>query len=579
MDINVFGRTFRFNVFSGQELDEGDIHDKIVEEVERIDFDEEVLESYDIEDLSKNPYGNMEGIEESVKHTSPKDIRKLISSSDVDLRGVISALRTDFSVEATFKENEEMSKDPLVGSAMEMITDDCCMPDPAHDKIVYVESSDKKLERFLNEFLDNNVDIESRVWEWAYEVAKHGDFKLRRRVIEGRGGKKVHYENVTEGWKVARIEYLGTILGYLDEEEGSPRLENPEEFVHFMSTKMTKRAKVKVRMSSGVGKDGDKEVRDITCYKVFGTSLMDNARYIYRIISLLDDMLIMSRVARSTQFNVISVEVGQAGPRQTQEILSDVRRRVEGHTRMGKNKGLKTDPSPIPINSNVYIPTREGKGDINVNSVNESVDVRSIVDIDYFRNKLFATLHVPKSHMGFEEDSVPGFSGNTALTKMDFRYGRIVQRDQSIVRHGIRDLCNNYLEFRGRSSDTNKFTVQMREIQSSEESSMIQDFMEKLGLLDQLLNTLGEYEDKIDRTRLLNYVFNLIGIDLSNIATDEFQKELDKYRDKQRRDYGDTDSGSSEDDDEEEGTKKKVKRGSREKEADEDLENWGVVRG
>ena len=568
VDINVFGRVFRFGIYQKDSDYLSDIDEDIIRDVEQINFDEEVLESREIRDMSDNPYGDMVGVEESVKYASPKDIRKMISSNEIDLRGVISALRTDFSVENTYKENEEMSRDPLVGSAMEMITDDCSMPDPTHDKAVYVESSDKKLERFLNEFLDNNVDIETRIWEWTFEVAKHGDFKLRRCVVEGRGGKKVHYENVTEGWKVARVEYLGTVLGYLDEEDGgSPRLQNPDEFVHFMSTKMTKRSKIKVRMSKSVGKDDkDKEVREITCSKVFGTSLMDNARYIYRIVSLLDDMLIMSRVARSTQFNVISVEVGQAGPRQTQEILADVRRRVEGHTRMGKKNGLKTDPSPIPINSNVYIPTREGKGDINVNSVNESVDVRSIVDIDHFRNKLFATLHVPKSHMGFEEDSVPGFSGNTALTKMDFRYGRIVQRCQTIVRLGIKELCNNYLEYRGRHGDVNKFTVRMREIQSSEESSMIQDFSDRLTLLEQIINSLSEYDEAIDRKKLLNYVFNLIGIDLSNIVTDEFSKELDKYRDKQRRDYGTEDSGSSDDEDSEEVT-------------DEDSEDWGVVRG
>jgi hypothetical protein len=402
LEINIFGKTFTFGVSS---KDLSDNSDFISEEPSYEDNPRKIYESSILDNANSYMLGDKEvvGIKESVVNASPVNIRKMIESNDIKLGSLLDSLKTDFSVEETFRENEDMAKDTIVGSAMELMADDCCMIQPAYNRIVRIESKNKKLEEFLNTFLDKNVDIETRIWEWAFEIVKHGDFKLRRMEYETSKGKKnVYYENVMEGYKVSRIEYLGTVLGFLDEEsedkKGKPTLESKDTFIHFLSRKLPNRKKVEIKV-----RDKEGNLKDVTCYKVWGSSLVDNARYIYRVVNLLDNMLVMSRIARSTQYNLVKVEVGNASPAKTQDVMMDVRRRIEGSTRMTKNKGMRSDPSPIPVNSNVYIPVREGKGDITIDSVNESVDVKSIVDIDYFRNKQFAAIRIPQAYLGFEE--------------------------------------------------------------------------------------------------------------------------------------------------------------------------------
>lgn len=644
-------------------------------------------------------------ITESKASYSPDTLARMLGEDDGKNSRTdqfLTSLRADMNLNETFVENEEMSRDSVIGSAMEIIADDSCQKDERTGMVVNIESEDEGLEKFLEDFLINNVNIEDRIWTWTYEVVKHGDFKLRRREYytgsDKSGVKNVYYEDVINPYLVSRIEYMGNVIGYEDEDidsdysvatsdpaygnsvttlGGQAKFEGADEFVHFISSKLSKRIKVRLNI-----KNNEDKLETITCYKVVGTSIVDNVRYIYRIINMLDNMLVLSRLARSTQYNLVKVEVGNASAGKTQQILMDVRRRIEGSTKMRKGVGMQTDPSPIPVNSNVYLPTREGRGDVTVDPVGDNVDVRAIVDIDYFRDKEFAALKIPKSYMGFEEclkydnkvrlldghvyeigylaehpelwenklimtcspegvwepsrivhvkktrkdatyvrvnidngehidvtpdhlmmlkdgtfveagkldkdnilmpfnavnelyvnptvvsvetlcnedssfvredaydlgvesenhtfpleagvfvhNSLAGSLGNNSLAKMDIRYARSVQRVQNILSNGVRELCNNYLRYRGRKSDVNKFKIVMRPITTSESAERVEDWLTATQAFDASTNMLQEYAPYIDKAKFLKSMLGLVGLSPSEIGNKEFLtilQELEK---------------------------------------------------
>lgn len=484
-------------------------------------------------------------ITESATSYSPDNLSRMLADDNIKTDQFLSSLRADMNLSETFRENEEMSKDAVIGSAMEIIADDSCQKDERTGSVVTIESDDPKLQRFLQDFLVNNVNIEDRIWTWTYEVVKHGDLKLRRREYyagsEKTGIKNVYYEDVVNPYLVSRIEYMGNVIGYEDEDidvedygmaadgfsgfKNQAKFERADEFVHFISSKLSKRIRIRVNV-----KDKDNKLETLTCYKVVGTSIVDNVRYIYRIINMLDNMLVLSRLARSTQYNLVKVEVGNASAGKTQQILMDIRRRIEGSTKLKKNTGMQTDPSPIPINSNVYLPTRDGKGDITIESVGDNVDVRAIVDIDYFRDKEFAALKIPKSYMGFEE-ALGGSLGNNSLAKMDIRYARSVQRVQNILNNGIQELCNNYLRYRGRNDDVNKFKVRMRPVSTSESAGRIEEWISSVAAFDSSQNLLESFSSYIDKAKFLKAMLNLIGVSPSEIGNEEFLKILKELDD------------------------------------------------
>lgn len=544
-----------FGLFGGRNKDSSD---DIVEGLNTVKQNESLNETMILEDKTfekPDPEFSLGGEIQSVNESdtigrSPDSVSKMLGDTNKGADQLLSGLSADLNIVQTYEENEEMSRDSVVGSAMEIITDDVCQRDEKTGRIVSIESSDAKLQKFLQDFLDNNVKIEDRIWTWTFEVVKHGDFKLRRReYLAGNSNiKSVYYEDVINPYLVSRIEYMGNIIGFEDEdyyEDGtsidsntygtalngyqnnlssnelrkSAKFERNDAFVHFMNSKMSKRYRVNLNIRTN-----DNKMEKVTCYKVVGTSIVDNARYLFRIINMLDNMLILSRVARSTQYNLVKIEVGNASPGKTQSILMETRRRLEGSTKLRKNVGMQTDPSPIPINSNVYIPTRDGKGDVTVESIGDSVDVRSIVDIDYFKDKLFAALKIPKQYMGFDETM--GALGNNSLVKMDIRYARSVQRVMNIMLNGIKELCNNYLIFRGRQEDVNNFKVHMRPLSTSEESNRVEEIMSDMQLVDSMGGFLQTYSQYIDTAKMFKTLLTMMDISPSDIGSEEFMQIL-----------------------------------------------------
>lgn len=508
-----------------------------------------------------------QNINEGKVNLSPSNLQQLLGNDDTNALGqVIDGIRGDYSLSDIFLENEEMSKDSVIGAAMEILADDSCMVDETSHFAVMVDSTDEGLKKFIEDFLRNNINIEDRLWSWAYEIVKHGDFKLRRREYyagsEKSGIKSVYYEDVINPYLVSRIEYMGNVLGYEDEDyafesgsyqdagqfgtvgsgiSGSARFEKSDEFVHFISSKLSKREKIKLNV-----KKADNIREEVTCYRVVGTSIVDSARTMFRINALIDNILVLSRIARSTQFNLVKVEVGNAGAGQTQQMLSDVRRRFQANTKMQKGVGFRSDPSPIPINSNIYLPTRDGKGDVTVESIGDGVDVQSIVDVDYFTDKLFASLKVPKQYLGFAESL--GSMGNNSLVKQDLRYARSVSRVQQILINGITDLVENYLKYRGRGSDVGAFSIRMRPLPTSETSTKVEEFVSNLQMIDSSSAFLESYADYIDKAKWLKSMLNLINVDPSDVATDKFKEIIKSIEDGS---YNEEDFASSEPEDSE----------------------------
>lgn len=504
-------------------------------------------------DIERNMLGDIESIRsispinDGTLSYSPSSLSSILTDGENStITHLLGTMFTDMGLNEIFQENEEMARDSLVGSAMEIISDDACQKDEKYNAVVYIESADTDLKKFLEDFLRDNIDIENRIWTWTFEVVKHGDFKLRRREYfagNDRKLKNVYYEDVLNPYSVSRIEYMGNVLGYEDADSSfntsiihgnagvasstsmSAKFESSDKFVHFMNSKLSKRIRADIRVKNP--ETEDTEV--VTCFKVVGTSIVDNARHIFRVMSMLDNMLILSRIARSTQYNLVKIEVGNASPVKTQQMLSDTRRRLEGATKLKKNHGMRTDPSPIPVNSNVYLPTRDGKGDVTIESVGDMVDVGSIVDIDYFRDKLFAALKIPKQYMGFDESM--GALGNNSLVKMDIRYARSVQRVQNIMINGITNLCNNYLKFRGKNSDIGKFKIRMRPLSTSETSNRIEEFSTAMQTFDSASSMLDTYKDYVDLAKFFIMILNLIGVSPNEIASEKLLKIMKEISD------------------------------------------------
>ena len=303
-----------------------------------------------------------------------------------------------------------------------------------------------------------------------------------KRVIKGRW----YAELLGSGSNIYTLRSRGKILAYIDRNNVNQIIDG-RYIVNFSNNTG------KNRVTFEVGDQFD----NIAQKKIFtlsrGESYLENSRIAWQVLSALEDILLLTRMTRSILYRIFSVEVGQKGNKETKQILDALKSRIKiDETVNVRDKLYNSELKQVPLGDSIFIPTRNGIGVIDVKVVGGDVNLRDAIDLDYFKDKLFAGLKIPKSFLGFEQD-LPGGLGNTSLTRMDIRYGRTVKRLQSILAEGLKDLCDLYLRMTRPENvyqELPAFKVVFTSINTSEDAERIESKQVQMETLDKVLETL-----------------------------------------------------------------------------------------
>lgn len=350
-------------------------------------------------------------------------------TSSVDLQKFINSLRNYTRKRLEKKEEyDTMALDSVIGSALELYADDMTQPDRDKGKIVWVESENLEISDYINNFL-KEVNADTLAWPIAYNVAKYGECFLKtyysdinmslnnnmskkeKDILKSKKG--FIYEIVQDPYLIVELDKWGDNVGYAslssenikkDDYLSEPNKEKidtiypVQDYVHFINDRGVDRTERE--LSHQVEGKVIKETYTIR----EGTSFLETSVGTHKILEALEDMLITARFERSNKYQIFSIEVGNSSNIETVKILREFKVHLSSQEAKDIGRGTYTQSNkPVPLNNNIYNPVRNGKGQLTVDSIGGDVDIKDIVDIEYWRNKLFAGLKIPKAYLGFEE--------------------------------------------------------------------------------------------------------------------------------------------------------------------------------
>lgn len=399
-----------------------------------------------------------------------------------------------------YAEYEAMADDVIIQSALELYADDSTQVDTKTERIVMIESEDKTLAADLNAFLES-IEIESRIWNWAYSVSQYGDYFLKLYVDPDT--HDIRIDDNTDPSLIMDLYEDGIRVGYAEEDTSEYRnlkhrsnpngldliISSPDNFVHFMIRKSAKYDILELPIQDETDENGDPLIRKFTVVR--GVSMVEGVRSIFRILQLLEDSLLAARIAKAEFIRVFNVEVGDSTPAQTTDTINSVKNLFDSKATFDVNSGRYVSTKAYrPIGDPIFNPTRNGKGSVTHENIGGDFQVRDIVDIDYFKNKLFSGLKIPKALLGFEE-SLPGGLGDNTLTRLDIRYSRSVKRVQNSLIVGIKDLCKIWLRVNNYNNDAD-FKVVLQAPSTAEELGRLTEMDQKMSTISSSVRTLSE---------------------------------------------------------------------------------------
>ena len=232
-----------------------------------------------------------------------------------------------------------------------------------------------------------------------------------------------------------------------------------------------------------------------------GQSILYNSFRIWRELNLLEMSALLNRLTKSSIIRVLNVDVGDMPKEQVQAFMQRLKEKIEQKSAVIAGAGMSEYTNPAPVENTIYVPTHGGQGTITPTTIGGDFDPKSLVDIEYFRDKLFGSLKVPKQYYGFTEDGA-GFNGGQSLTIISSRYGKSIKNIQNILCQMITDLINLFLIDRNLNNYVNKFRVRMQAPVTQEELDRRTNTDNRIRYIGDLMQQLSDIDDKATKLKI-----------------------------------------------------------------------------
>lgn len=498
-------------------------------------------------------------------------------ASAIDISKINSFSQTAQSREQVYQMLDTMCEDSQLSAVLETYAEDAT---ETNDKgnIVWCESSETDVAAFVKYLLDT-LNVDKHIYKWTHSLCKYGDVYLRlyreseyndlifntpkkRKRVDGKSSlnedvkiklykkndRYMHYlEMVPNPAQVFELTRFGKTSAYIQTDvqphtannqdlnavstflnryrfnKNDVELFPPTEFVHGSLEDNSSRTPEQVELFVTDDKSLTYQVKR-------GQSLLYSTYKIWRQLMLLENSVLLNRVTQSSIVRVIGVEVGDMPKENVQPHLMNIKQLIEQKAAYNVGNSMSEYTNPGPVVNNVYVPTRNQQGVITTSQIGGDVKIGDLADLDYYQDKLFGNLRVPKQYFGVTDDNA-GFSGGQSLSIISSRYAKMIKRIQNTMIQMLTDAINLILIDTGNEAYINKFTLKMQPPTTQEEVDRRENISSKVGLVRDVMDTLTDIESvptklKIAKSLLSNTisdndVIQLIQAEIDAIESNE----------------------------------------------------------
>lgn len=445
-----------------------------------------------------------------------------------------------------------MGEDDRVSSVLETYAEDATA---TNDKgqIVWCESSDDEVNSYVSYLLDS-LNIDKHVYEWTYNLCKYGDIYIRLyRQSEYDNdpifGKKkdenktlnediyvkvnkdndnyVHFvEMMPNSAEYFELTKFGKTMGFINaptniqtsiktETDGfnyfnyefkkdDITVYNATDFVHGCLTS-TNFGRFPEEVNIIRTDDEDETKTSTTTYTVKkGQSLLYNDFKIWRELSLLENSVLLNRVVKSALVRIVNVKVNNMPKEQVRNYIARLKSKIEQKTALNTGNNINEYNNVGPVDNTIFVPVgQDGQGELTMTNIGGDFDPKQLTDLDYFLNKFYGGLRVPKQFFSNTDDSA-GFNGGSSLAIISSRYGKMIKRVQSTICQTVTDIINLLLLDKGLTSYVNKFTIRMQEPVTQEELDRREDMRNRMGVINDILSqTNNVVKDEVLKLKIV----------------------------------------------------------------------------
>lgn len=210
----------------------------------------------------------------------------------------------------------------------------------------------------------------------------------------------------------------------------------------------------------------------------YGTSWLHKARRHWRMLSMMEDMMLVYRLERSVERRVFKIFVGgiddEDVPAYVNEIANTMKRTPVVDPTTGQ---LDLRRNFMDMTSDYFIPVRSEGAPNPIETLSGAQNLTAMDDINYMENKVLSALRIPKTFLNFQDAQGKGQN----LSIMDIRFTRTVNRVQQALLMELNKIAIIHLYLLGFVDDLTNFTLSMNNPSAQSELLEIENLSKRIG--------------------------------------------------------------------------------------------------
>ena len=400
------------------------------------------------------------------------------------------------NIKLMYRDADLMDAFPEIGAALDIVAEESCLPND-DGMVITVQSKSERVKSILEDLFVNRLNLQLTAQMVIRAMCKYGNQFMML---------DVDHKNGVKGWKqlpvfnVERIESgiqnpygAGASIAAngvnIDDADLSTQfiwLDDNNSQIPFRDWQI---AHFRLLTNS--------------MYLPYGVSYLNAARRHWRMLSLMEDMMLIYRLERSIERRVYKIFVGAIDDADVgayvEQIANEFKRTpiidpVTGQLDLRKNI--------LGIDQDIFLPVRSEDAPTPIDTLSAGQNITALDDIKFIQNKVLTALRIPKTFLNFEEAA--GDGKNLAL--MDVRFARTINRIQQAFLMELTKVASIHLFLLGFDDELNNFTLSMKNPSTQAEQLEIENLQKKIDAVRDAVSDPGNGLPVMSTTRALKNI-------------------------------------------------------------------------
>lgn len=345
-------------------------------------------------------------------------------------------------IRAMYRDADLMDAFPEIGAALDIVAEEstCLNKDK---KMVNIYSSSKRVKSVLEDLLYNRLDVNIILPMVARSLAKYGN-NFRMLNIDQKGG--------VLGWREMPVHEMQRLENGMITATANVKLkpnevkfvwEGHNESIPFHSWQMAHFRLIKDSV-----------------FLPYGCSWLNKARRHWRMLSMMEDAMLLNRLERSVERRIFKVNVGAIDDADVPAFLNEFMNNVKRSPIIDPHTGqIDLRKNFLDVSADYVIPVRSNQDPTEISTLQGTQSQTSMDDIEYMENKILSALRVPKTFLNFQAAEGKGQN----LSIMDVRFCRTINTIQQAILMELVKICIIHLKLTGFDDDLTNFTLTMND--------------------------------------------------------------------------------------------------------------------